>query len=281
MFQCLECEMVFANPPPTGPELEEYNTAYFDNAHQGLNTSEEGLCFFSGIAQLRLHHFLSYAECCGISLRRVLEIGPGHGFLCKHFKAKIPDLAYVAVESDLSLHSRLEKLGAEVYSDLSDVPEESFDMVVASHVLEHLSEPVEFARALHCLIAPGGCIFIEVPCRDFEFKDMDEPHLLFFDKPGMERLLQQIGFREIVLSYHGQEITKMVALQGASVQTGLRVRIARKCGRIYTRCAGKIGIGDKGPASIDDVATWAAVRQYEAHLTREEPSWWLRAMAKK
>ena len=153
-----------------------------------------------------------------------------------------------------------------------------FDLLVMSHVLEHCPDPSGFLRTCLGFLNPGGAVFVEVPCRDHEFKDLDEPHLVFFDKPSMHELFMRSGLDAVQLSYHGTEISRLVRGRGLTARfTGKLKYIARRLGiRPELMFHARIG----SPA-ITDMETWLAVRPYEAHLTREEPSWWLRVLAVK
>jgi SAM-dependent methyltransferase len=46
---------------------------------------------------------------------------------------------------------------------LPDVPAGAFEYVIASHVIEHVPDPVRFLRLCETLLAPGGTIFLLVP----------------------------------------------------------------------------------------------------------------------
>ena len=42
------------------------------------------------------------------------------------------------------------------------------------------------------MLKKKGHLFIEVPCKDWDHKNEDEPHLLFFDKKSMVRLAEKL-----------------------------------------------------------------------------------------
>lgn len=68
-------------------------------------------------------------------------------------------------------------------------PDDSFDLVVASHIIEHLPNPIEFARELVRVTKPGGLIYVEAPSeRALWLPSMPFQHnrffsLNFFDDP--------------------------------------------------------------------------------------------------
>ena len=145
-----------------------------------------------------------------------------------------------------------------------------------SHVLKHVSRPMEFLKYATRNLRKGGTLFIEVPCRDWEHKPIDEPHLLFFDKGPMQHLLRHLGFEDIQVSYHGQEIERLrtrsawrgkaMAVRSKLIALGFVVPFARIM---------------QGMEELTDPLERAAVAPFEAHCEKQKPAWWLRAVARK
>lgn len=50
--------------------------------------------------------------------------------------------------------------------DLAGIPNETFDYVHASHLLEHLEDPIRFLRRAFEVLKPGGYLLLLVPHRD-------------------------------------------------------------------------------------------------------------------
>jgi|GEM_PF-1113929 len=280
LLQCDACELVFAYPLPTESELATYNRSYFQHAHGGSPT-ESALLFFAGMAHLRVQHVRAFLTSRQLSPVSVLEIGPGPGLFCERYLEQDPKPLYVAVEPDLAMHERLRELGARAYTRLQEIPESEmgFDLLIMSHVLEHSSTPVSFLRDVLRFVNPGGTAFIEVPCRDHEFKRINEPHLLFFDKPAMRELLGKVNLTDIELTYHGQDLRQLRR------ESYVWHRLLRRLRNAIPALDSPIAVSPPrgGPAleAIPDPALQDAVRGHEAHLTKECPSWWLRALARK
>jgi 2-polyprenyl-3-methyl-5-hydroxy-6-metoxy-1,4-benzoquinol methylase len=109
---------------------------------------------------------------------RVLDIGGGYGFFASELKRQFPDIEVQVMEPSL----KRAELGREYLAargQAHPVPEfvveplgeayvarhhGSYDIVTMWHVLEHVSNPVEFLRWATELVAPqGGVVCVEVP----------------------------------------------------------------------------------------------------------------------
>jgi phosphatidylethanolamine/phosphatidyl-N-methylethanolamine N-methyltransferase len=103
----------------------------------------------------------------------VLEVGAGSGH---HFPFVRKEYSkYVMTDASLSMIAIAEKKHAEdVASGLLlvrqqnatslDYPDGSFDRLIATHVLEHLTDPVSVLREWNRVVRPGGLISLVLPC---------------------------------------------------------------------------------------------------------------------
>ena len=159
-----------------------------------------------------MKYILNYCKLNSIELNSILEIGPGVGHLAGKWLEFFPKLNYTVVETDKSCYLSLEKLRVSILNDIEQIRESSiFDLVIHSHVLEHVINPVEFLEANTKYLRKGGVLFIDVPCNDWKFKELDELHLLFFDKTPMLNLLNKmLNHKNIQISYHGNSIRKII-----------------------------------------------------------------------
>jgi SAM-dependent methyltransferase len=88
------------------------------------------------------------------------------------------------------------------------VPDESFEYINISHVLEHLHDPRRALLQCYAHLVPGGKLRIDVPnYGGFESRlfgrswiGLDMPrHLVHFRAPVLQRLLQDVGFSDVVI----------------------------------------------------------------------------------
>jgi SAM-dependent methyltransferase len=274
IFECRICCMVFAAPVPSEEDLHKYNAGYFTNAHGGMATNKMARAFFSGIARLRYGYIQEFIRQHTIDVKRVLEIGPGPGYFAENWLSHHPHHEYLAIESDASCFDPLKKAGVLLVEPTDTLQE--VDLVIMSHVLEHITNPADFLLAFTKRLRPGGALFIEVPCQDWKHKSLDEPHLLFFDKKPMTQLLAGIGLEKITVAYFGQEIGH---LQKRSAIAALRSRMRN----LFTRLGilWPFSVMQPGMEQLGSAHERVAVAPYKAHLESVKPAWWLRAMAVK
>ena len=270
---CLICDMVFAAPMPSDEELSNYNTTYFSTAHSGKPSNPTSLAFYSGIARLRLAFVNRFLDTHQISVSRVFELGPGLGYFAKSWIEQYPASNYSVFETDSSCHKSLVALGANLV-ELSNLTPS--DLVVMSHVLEHVSDPVSFINSTTRGLRKGGAIFIEVPCQDWKHKKFDEPHILFFDKKSIRFLLDKLGFDDIQVSYYGQPISELCSrsLLYDKLMT-IRERL------INWGIVGPFSKMEDGLEILNSPLEQAMVSPFLAHRESKEPAWWLRVMARK
>jgi SAM-dependent methyltransferase len=276
LMKCKGCDFVFALPLPDNKELAEYNSKYFLNAHGGNSTHPIAVAFHSAINKIRANHVLDYAKGSGVTIKKVLEIGPGLGFILKYFKDQYPEVDYSIIESDVENLSKLKNLALSYFENLDDAPKDYFDLVIVSHVLEHTNDPIAFSSKLLEKINSSGILFIEVPNEDYKFKAEDEPHLLFFNKYSMGRLLDQLALKNIAITNHGPKIEEgmvrklFIRLYHSIDHTLTKFKILLPAHIFY-------GSYKKILSSREIVS----ILPFDAILSKDLPSWWLRVVAQK
>jgi len=75
--------------------------------------------------------------------------------------------------------------GADVICDLNDgipLPDNSVGVINASHIIEHLRDPIKTMREIHRVLVHGGWAFIEVPSTDGRGAWQDPTHISFWNE---------------------------------------------------------------------------------------------------
>jgi SAM-dependent MidA family methyltransferase len=260
---------------PTDLQLQEYNSGYFKSAHGGHPKSSSAIAFFSGINKLRCEYISNILNKKNFKVSRILEIGPGKGYLASHWLTKYPKSTYYGVETDFTCHEILKKIGVKILlPEQVESTVEEVDLVIISHVLEHVSDPLSFLHIVTQKLKKGGALFIEVPCNDWQHKECDEPHLLFFNNKSITKCLKNIGFEQIQVNYFGQSIEKLKAKSKLQeIFSIIRIKLI-DLGFCYLFSY----TSNKDLALLTPIER-ASTRSFLAHKESEQASWWLRTVS--
>jgi len=94
--------------------------------------------------------------------------------------------------------------------DDADISEQTVDLIVMEHVLEHVSDPVVTLRLVHSFLKPGGLLLGETPnlrCPDMKLFGRywggghAPRHQWLFTPPVLERALTATGFGDISVTH--------------------------------------------------------------------------------
>jgi 2-polyprenyl-3-methyl-5-hydroxy-6-metoxy-1,4-benzoquinol methylase len=175
-----------------------------------------------------LHFFRSRLEARVPGDRRVLEVGSGHGLL---LYLALTDLGCAEAHawdlSEVSLQqtrAALALLGAEDKAHFSirdmhriEPKGESFDLIILSHILEHLEDPISALERIRFLLGENGLLFVNVPLN----APMPD-HIVLLETPDAAvDLLRRGGFQPVEFAAH--------TTQSMSLSKALRQKIAVTC----------------------------------------------------
>jgi len=79
----------------------------------------------------------------------------------------------------------IDQEGGDITCDLNEgipLPDNSVGVINASHVIEHLRDPIKTMREIHRVLAHGGWAFIEVPSTDGRGAWQDPTHVSFWNE---------------------------------------------------------------------------------------------------
>ncbi len=131
---------------------------------------------------------------------KVLEVGCGKGLLLRRFANKFPDWDIFAVEPSKNANAFFKEVMPKVNCfegtfENSPYHGKQFDLVMATGVLEHIPNPVDFLRLFRNCIADNGYGYIGVP--NFETNPSDLftfDHLSRFTPDTITALFSLAGF---------------------------------------------------------------------------------------
>ncbi len=123
---------------------------------------------------------------------RILDVACGNGSILRAlFSAGYREL--YALELSGYAVRRLREEGIRASQGklpLIDYADDTFDVVIASQVLEHVIRRGRFAREIARVLKPGGRAFIFVPDRCLPPIDTPE-HVIVYDPPSLQRFLSK------------------------------------------------------------------------------------------
>jgi SAM-dependent methyltransferase len=124
----------------------------------------------------------------------VLDFGCGGGYLLKEFKCR----RRLGVEISATARTVARNNGVEVYADIASVPDDSVDVIVSNHCLEHVRNPYGALIELRKKLRDNGLVMFVVPCETVSVKDrLDDPnhHLYTFTPLCLGNLFREAGYR--------------------------------------------------------------------------------------
>jgi SAM-dependent methyltransferase len=101
--------------------------------------------------------------------RRFLEVGCGTGEFLAHARQAGHSVTGLDISAEAVQFARDRYPGMDIRQqplESAELPTASFDVVVAFHLLEHVSDPVGLLRQMMHLLRPGGLVYVRVPNLD-------------------------------------------------------------------------------------------------------------------
>ncbi len=230
LFECGGCGLVQVYPQPDTTTLTQY---YMEDYRKFLQYGQQvsdpqafprdNLFYFNrgeSIAELLRPHVTTPNP-------EMLDVGAGYGHILNSLKQRFPQARKNAIEYSEVCVNFLKKTGVSVASlPMEEVLAgcaEQYDLVILSHVLEHLQDPGKSLALIRRCLKPGGIFYAEVPNIPREsllkYPDhhwaprYDEPHITFFSKLTLERLVARAGFQKLFCDTGGPEYTYVSRLR--------------------------------------------------------------------
>jgi len=165
---------------------EAFEVVYGDRDLRGEYLSAERLAFYSEVATV----------CAELAPRRIIDVGCGTGHLLAEVLRRVPDAESLVgvdyAESAIAQLAEVVPAARGVVASLFELTEkpQSFDLVLCTEVLEHVTGPKEALDVLVGLCKPGGHVVATVP--DGE-QDTYEGHVNFWSEAEFASFLSAGG----------------------------------------------------------------------------------------
>jgi SAM-dependent methyltransferase len=163
---------------------KHYEASYFNDYQKRIGE-------FGGIAnKLKFERYIKKDDV-------VLDFGCGGGFLLKNLDCR----ERIGVELNPVARDYCNQVNKVLcVESLDEVEDESIDVVISNHCLEHTTSPFQLVAALYEKLKPGGKIVIVVPHDSYTrrwFPNDINNHLYSFSPMNLGNILQGAGFKQI------------------------------------------------------------------------------------
>lgn len=200
LVRCSSCTGVWLASPPKPADMGRH---YTDDYHKGITAAGEGSAMSRWRNQVRL---ISRHKNGG----SILDVGCSSGGFLNTMKGPSWRLFGIEMEESTAEKARA-KTGAYVFvGDAVTAPfaAETFDVITAFDVLEHVYSPRQFLTKVLEWLKPGGIFYAMMPNIDsWEAKlfasywyGLELPrHLTHFSPRSVERLMTTVGFEKALV----------------------------------------------------------------------------------
>lgn len=207
VFRCSACASLFADPPEV--------SGFDELLHAGVDMYRSYVEVVGGIWEMYWPVGTIAVDAASPSL---LDVGCGFGFTVDLWRSRRG--AALGVEVSGYGRSGSEILGVPIRFDylenMPDIAPASFDIVYASEVIEHVPDPVAFARLLGAYVAPGGVLALTTPNAAYVSPENDLTAVMAALAPGyhgfllnaasLSRVLVEAGFAHVAVSEFGSRL---------------------------------------------------------------------------
>jgi 2-polyprenyl-3-methyl-5-hydroxy-6-metoxy-1,4-benzoquinol methylase len=233
LLMCLDCGLFFSSPEVTvQPAAEHYRQGKTETWWQ-RKILRKVLSEIRAYDNNRRHRQLSAMIDCRIGDEQgILDIGCGNAETLLHLTA----LRHrgVCIEPCFRQWDRIQGTDIKIYEDVFDDVEidQKFDVVIMSHLIEHIPAPFNFLSKVQSLMVDDGLLVVETPNSDNYYQryydmNQNDEHLFWYNTTNLTSMLVKAGFTEITaLTYDCGDfqldsvINKILRNQNSKIYTG-------------------------------------------------------------
>jgi 2-polyprenyl-3-methyl-5-hydroxy-6-metoxy-1,4-benzoquinol methylase len=241
VVQCEECGLIFLNPRPDVSELKTiYPINYYSYGQQKL---KEAANPNSILHRLRYKGFQAKVQ-KSISLLpdrdsiKMLDIGCGDGHTLNIYREQAgKPVETHGVDFNTDAVRQAQAQGHHGYAgrfEEVELPTDYFDLVTATHVIEHVEDPKGFTQKVHQILRPGGIFWFETPnigsldARIFKSHHWGAYHFprhwFFFDVGSIRKLAEMTGFEVEMIDFNPNAIFWFWTFHSMIVSTNPKLR---------------------------------------------------------
>ncbi|MDA8543968.1 class I SAM-dependent methyltransferase [Gammaproteobacteria bacterium] len=141
-----------------------------------------------------------------VSGKRIADFGCGRGDFLRLVKPHCKEV--IGIELQQNYKEQLNGEGISCFDNILKLEDDSLDIIVSFHVIEHLPNPLEILSHLILKVVSGGQILIEVPhandfllstldCEKFKQFTLWSQHLVLHTRESLRKTLEFVGFYDV------------------------------------------------------------------------------------
>jgi len=228
IVECVSCGLMYANPRGRVDveEIINYNPNWIldnlesPNIQQRIKKESRQVRDYEDTRSFVNHQFPKFGK--------LLEIGSGYGYLCDFFRKSGWDVTGIEPNKALSIYAQnilhLNSLPCELEG--GEFPDESFDVVLMMHVIEHLSDPMASLKLVWEKLKQDGMFILETPRYDtLTYKLLKkrerslscDGHIFFYTSETLKEMCVKAGFEVVKIDYVGRSLSLERILQNIGI----------------------------------------------------------------
>ncbi len=238
---CKICGLIFQNPTFTEEEMKNiYSSRYGINVGYGdiAPTAK-----FLKEKKFRAEEQLKWLETLigpvnnrdGIANgRRALEIGSSAGLFLNLLQNKGWEVEGIEPAKHFADYAKI-TYGIKIYPNFLEEVElekSSYDLIILSHVLEHMPDPILILSKLGAYLKPDGLLFLEVPNIKGIWKNLDDQfqssHLFIPSVNTLKRIAARAGLRIFKMETKNRIIRCLLSTSEKNSSADANIRLVLK-----------------------------------------------------
>lgn len=210
VFKCLDCGLVFTDFKWSNKFAKQI---YTDEYYKGWGIlDEQDKKTISALKRSTFNRYLKMLPRITKKHPKILDVGCATGFLLEEAKELGYDPYGVEI-SDYSSKVAQDKFGkTKVFCgslEESKFEKSSFDVIVMSDLIEHVSDPLKLLKSAYGYLRPNGQILIITPNIESLLKKVmgkyyvnyKEEHLFYFNKKTLSEILNDADMDILTVKY--------------------------------------------------------------------------------
>ena len=212
---CNHCDLGVAHPMPSEEILKKLYENEDANYWGSMNLKTISIKIYPGpygLAMARWNLIEPHLIEMNPKEPTIIDVGAGFGFLgiVASQQTHLEKLEYIAIEPDKSMHKPMSdnwnnlglRSALKTSCNIDDIDGQA-DVLVLSHILEHVPDPIDFLQKVLEKLKKGGLLFIDVPYHDERFKPDVFPHLYFFSPQNLGLILDRLELEKVDVAAWG------------------------------------------------------------------------------